>query len=271
MHPAERGELEAFRDLYRAAPGDLGARAEDIGGAVCIALPEAPRSAMFNRVIGLGLEHRGTREQLAEIERFFDDLRVEWCVALAPQAEPVELDSWLASRGFVPGYAWAKFRRGPEPPAERETELSVAEAGAEEAEAFAEVFVRAYGTPAFFREWLARLPGRPGWRCFVAFDRGVPVATGALFAKHRVAWLGIAATLPEHRRLGAQGAILAARIRTAAEEACEVLVTETGERVEGRPSSSYRNIERSGFELAYVRPNYLSSPSADTSGTTDTP
>jgi hypothetical protein len=46
-----------------------------------------------------------------------------------------------------------------------------------------------------------------------------------------------------------------------------VVVTETGEQVDGRRSSSYRNIERAGFELAYVRANYLSSPSADTSGT----
>jgi hypothetical protein len=37
--------------------------------------------------------------------------------------------------------------------------------------------------------------------------------------------------------------------------------------VEDRPSSSYRNIVRSGFSLAYVRPNYLSSPDANTSGT----
>jgi hypothetical protein len=41
---------------------------------------------------------------------------------------------------------------------------------------------------------------------------------------------------------------------------------ETGERVEGKVSNSYRNIERSGFEFRYVRPNYLSSAEADTSG-----
>ena len=46
-----------------------------------------------------------------------------------------------------------------------------------------------------------------------------------------------------------------------------MVVTETGAQVEGRPSSSYRNIERAGFELAYVRANYLSSEAADTSGT----
>jgi hypothetical protein len=268
MHPAERGELEAFRDLYLAAPPGLAARVEEVGGAVCIALPETPRSAMFNRVLGLGLEEPATREQLDQIAGVFGPLGVEWCVALAPQAEPPELSAWLAHRGFVPGYAWAKFRRGLAEPAGPETELRVAEAKAgTDAEAFADVFVRAYGTPELLRDWIARLPGRAGWRCFLAFDGDRPAATGALFAKDDVGWLGIAGTLPEHRRRGAQGAILAARIRAAAAEGCDVVVTETGDQVEGRPSSSYRNIERAGFEAVYVRPNYLSSPSADTSGT----
>ncbi len=36
----------------------------------------------------------------------------------------------------------------------------------------------------------------------------------------------------------------------------EVLATETGELVPDRPSNSYRNITRVGFEERYVRPNY---------------
>jgi hypothetical protein len=36
------------------------------------------------------------------------------------------------------------------------------------------------------------------------------------------------------------------------------LVTETGERVEGRPSNSYRNLLRVGFQEEYLRPNWLS-------------
>jgi GNAT superfamily N-acetyltransferase len=268
MHPAERGELEALRDLYEAAPPDLDARVEEIGGAVCITLPEAPSSAMFNRSLGLGLEQPATEEQIDGIAGFFRELGVEWCIALAPEAQPAELTSWLGTRGFTSGYAWAKFQRGLENPPGGGTELRVAQVGAgAEAEAFADVFVRAYGTPELFRDWLARVPGRPGWRCFVAFDGETPAATGALYAKDGVGWLGVAATLPEHRRRGAQGAILAARIQAAAEEGCEVVVTETGEQIEGRTSSSYRNIERVGFELAYVRANYLSSSTADTSGT----
>jgi hypothetical protein len=43
-------------------------------------------------------------------------------------------------------------------------------------------------------------------------------------------------------------------------------VTETGELLGGKPSSSYRNIVRAGFDEVSVRPNCLCSPEADTSG-----
>jgi len=147
------------------------------------------------------------------------------------------------------------------------SELRVEEAGEKEAKAFAETFVRGYGVPELMRDWLARLPGRRGWHCFVAYDGATPAATGAVFAHGGAGWLGVAATLPEHRRRGAQGALLAARIRAAAEAGCGVVVTETGALVEGKPSNSYRNILRAGFELDYERANYLSSPAGDTSGT----
>jgi hypothetical protein len=60
---------------------------------------------------------------------------------------------------------------------------------------------------------------------------------------------------------------LAARIEAAAEVGCEVVATETGEPRDSEPGGSWRNIARAGFEPQYVRPNYLSSPEADTSGT----
>lgn len=261
MPAAELGELEAFVDLYEVAAPGLGARVERIGGATCLALAAAPGSAMFNRALGLGLERPSTEEDVEEIVRFYRELGVEWCAAVAPRAQPAEIASWLGTRGFVPGYAWAKFRRGPDRPPAEPGELRVERVGGPEASAFAEIFIRGYGVPEQMHGWLAQLPDREGWDCFAAYDGAVPVATGALYVTKGVGWLGIAATLPEHRRRGAQTALLSARIDAAAAAGCEVVVTETGELVEGKPSSSYRNILRAGFELEYVRPNYVSSPS----------
>jgi GNAT superfamily N-acetyltransferase len=269
---AELGELEAFVDIYEAAEREVGARVERLGGAVCLALPPVPRSAMFNRALGLGLERPATEDDVEEIAGFFRQQGVDWCAAVAPQAEPVELASWLAARGLANGYAWAKFRRGVTEAPESASELRVDRVDGREAHTFADVFIRGYGVPELMRDWLARLPERSGWHCFVAYDGDAPAATGALYAARGVGWLGIAATLPEHRRRGAQGALLAERIRAAAEAGCAEVVTETGELLEGKPSSSYRNILRAGFELDYVRPNYLSSPrSEDEQGSANPP
>ena len=264
MHPAELAELEAFRDLYAVAPAGLGARAVELGGALCMRLEAEPRSAMFNRVLGLGLHRPASEDDLDRIASFFGD-GIAWAVALGPQARPADLPAWLERRGYTSGYGWTKFTRaaGDAPPAPTDLRVERVQDGA----AFAEAFVRGYGTPDLFRDWVARLPRRPGWHCFVAFDGAEPAGAGALYVTGPVGWLGIAATVPEHRRKGAQNAILAARLDAAASAGCEVAATETGEPRGGEPGGSWRNIERAGFEPQYVRPNYLSVPDADTSGT----
>jgi hypothetical protein len=110
MHPAELAELEAFRDLYAVAPGSLDARAAELGGALCIRLEADPRSAMFNRVLGLGLTKPATEDGLDRIASFYGE-GIGWAVALAPAAEPPELAGWLEGRGFTSGYGWTKFTR----------------------------------------------------------------------------------------------------------------------------------------------------------------
>ena len=66
MHPAELGELEAFRDFYAAAPPELGARSKEVGGALCVRLEPLSTVTMFNRVIGLGIDEPATEAQLDE-------------------------------------------------------------------------------------------------------------------------------------------------------------------------------------------------------------
>jgi GNAT superfamily N-acetyltransferase len=80
-----------------------------------------------------------------------------------------------------------------------------------------------------------------------------------MYVDERAAYLGYAATRPEHRGKGAQNALLAARIRRAAELGCDVVLTETGERRDDRPSNSYRNILRAGFEEHAVTAHWLGS------------
>jgi GNAT superfamily N-acetyltransferase len=101
------------------------------------------------------------------------------------------------------------------------------------------------------------LPRAPGWHCFVAYDGDEAAGAGALYVHDGIGWLGVAGTAPEHRRKGAQNALLAARLAAGSELGVRAFTTETGERLAERPSNSYRNILRAGFEEQYVRPNLL--------------
>jgi GNAT superfamily N-acetyltransferase len=256
VHPAEAAELAAFRDMLLVASGG---EAVEVGGALCTAARALPDSTLVNRALGLGEDAPAGEDALDEVGAFFHERGVRHCVTVTPHARPHELRAWLGGRGYERGYAWAKFLRAPGDPPPARTELEVRLAGPAEAEDFARVFVGGYGLPAELASWFEPLPARPGWSCYVAYADGEPAATGALLVTGRVGWLGAAATLPEHRRKGGQGAILAARLRRAAELGCEVVATETGALEEGRPANSYRNILRSGFELAYVRENWIAS------------
>jgi GNAT superfamily N-acetyltransferase len=258
MHSVELGELEAFRDFYAAAPPEVGARTKEVDGALCVRLEPLSSVTMFNRVLGLGLDGPATEAQLDEA---LDFLRgVEAYVTVAPDAKPQDLGKQLLARGLPPDRGWTKFSRSTADPPQAGTELRVERD--ERGDAFAEAATRGFGVPDLFLDWLRRLADRDGWQCWVGFDGDRPAAAGALFVTGRVAWNGIGATVPEHRGKGGQGALLAARIRAAAEAGCEVVVTETGEPVDGLANGSYRNIVRAGFEPLYVRRNYLSATAA---------
>jgi GNAT superfamily N-acetyltransferase len=254
-------EAAAFTALWEAASERVrrehGIRARTIAGAVCTAVAAAPENTMINRVTGVGLREPTTDADLDEIDAFFRDGGIRYAIGLGPFAPP-DLRGRLEARGFEAGYAWMKFRRGVESPPPVETALRVEEIGAEHGPAFGSVVARGYGMPDFAAEWFGSAAGLASFRLYLAWEGDEPAGAGALFVGDGVGWLGLAATVPEHRRKGAQGAILAARLRVARESGLRELATETGERLPDRPSNSYRNLLRTGFEEQYVRANYLS-------------
>jgi hypothetical protein len=83
------------------------------------------------------------------------------------------------------------------------------------------------------------------------------MATAAVYCRGEYAWIDFASTLPGYRGRGGQAALLARRIADGAALGCKWLVVETAEATPEKPAPSYRNMRRYGFEVAYVRPNYL--------------
>jgi GNAT superfamily N-acetyltransferase len=83
---------------------------------------------------------------------------------------------------------------------------------------------------------------------FLAFVDGSVAGGGGVFAGQGVGGLFGASTLPAFRRRGVQSALLAARLAWAREKGCDLAVSFA------RPGSiSHRNIERTGFRVAYTR------------------
>ena len=83
---------------------------------------------------------------------------------------------------------------------------------------------------------------------FVAEMDGRPIATGSISILDGVVLLAGASTIPEARKLGAQNALLSARLQYGAEAGCDIAMMGA---LPG--SSSQRNAERNGFRIAYTR------------------
>lgn len=249
---------------------DAGLRAARIGSATVVAASGIDAPA-FNRVLGLGIGEPAS-------EPLLDDI-IDWYratggsrlfVKVSPMARPPALFEWLRARGFVHHHNRIRLFRGAQEPPPRATDLHVEEIAVEEiapeqAETFAATLAQAFGWPPRVQPLLVRLVGQPGWKHYLAFDGRTLVAAASLYVGGSVGHLGPAATLPAYRRRGAQRALLARRLRDAAALGCTVLATETAEDRPDHPSPSFRNVQRFGFEVAYLSPNYLlhlPSPSA---------
>lgn len=256
----EMGETRAWTDFYAAIPGSLretlGAQVDEWQAAAVLRM-RGIDYADFNRAIGLGVRTPATP---GDIERIVDGFRADsirqFLIHLAPSPQQQQLRQWAAAAGLKPKRAWVKLFRHTEPPIALATEFTVREALSGDAEHLGQVACAGFGMPPALTEWIAALAGRPGWRHFLAWEGDTPVAGGSLFLHGKTAWLGLASTLPEKRRRGAQGAIMAARIRTAIEAGAELIFTEAAQDLPRKPNPSFHNMLRAGFSVAYVRDNY---------------
>ncbi len=228
----------------------------DAGGATVLRIAGAPGSPMLNRIVGLGVARPATESDVDEALSAMGS-GVTFYASVSPGARPAELPVWLRDRGLEPGWGWMAFRRGLQEPPAAPTALRLAEVATDrDRAAFARIVRVSYDLPEAVDAAIATAPDG-GWQCWLALDGDEPAGAAGLFVSGGAAYLGLAGTLSEHRGKGAQNALLAARIRRAAELGCDVVFTETGERRDDRPSNSYRNILRAGFTEIAVTANWI--------------
>lgn len=257
----EQVEAEAWSDLYHAAtPEDVranGISMKTIDSASAMGAGRIDVLAL-NRVVGLGTAEPASDRGLDRIIQHYRECSApRFFVHVHPKAEPASLSDTLRRRSFRHYNNWIKLHRDLEAPPEVDTHLRVERIGPEHDAAFARLVAPGFEWPKTVEPWLARLVGRPGWRHYAAFDGSEAVAAAAMYTTADNGYLSLAATHPDHRRRGAQSALIARRIRDAAALGCRRLITESAEDRPDHPAPSFHNLRRFGFEVAYARRNYL--------------
>jgi hypothetical protein len=232
---------------------ESGAQWMEMAGAyVVFDRPTSPVTQTF----GLGLFEEVTTAGLDRIEAFFQERGAPVTHEVSPLAG-VPLADLLCRRGYrpveftsvmyLPLTPGTKFTGGPANPRLR-TRLM---ADGEE-ELWSRISARGWAEQPEWTDYLLSL-GRvmasvEGSLSFFADLDDVPVAAGVLRCDGGVALFGGACTIPEARHLGAQRALLEARMNVALSRGCDLAM------IGAAPgSASQRNAERQGFRIAYTR------------------
>lgn len=254
-------EIAALRDIDSAAAEVLGeahpAFHKRYGSSTMFLAPSSNVLAL-NRIIGLGLWREADEET---IDAILEDVRSygvqRFFVQVNPFAQPKNLNELLESRGLTFRNNWVKLVRRAELLEEAECPFEVRAITKKHAEEFGRVCTSCFDWPEWMGKALAVSVGCTRWNFYGAFDGDSLVGTGAFYLDDDLAYISMAATLPEYRGKGAQQKLAARRINDAISQGCRWLTVETAEDTPERSAPSYRNMIRLGFTVAYRRPNYI--------------
>ena len=230
-----------------------------IGGAFAAAVPGIDILAL-NRVIGLGLNGRIESKSIDDIINFYKLAGSKrFFVQLSPFFKEADTELMLLMKGFQLRNRWAKlFRSTSGSIPSVASGLKVVPVDLSQAREYAEIIYNCFDwQDERLIDWLAQTVGMPGYRHYFATYHGITVAAAALHISGNTASMAFAGTLKEFRGLGAQGALLKARIEDARRAGCDYIISETGQDTPEKPVVSYRNMKRFGFEEAYLRKNWI--------------
>ena len=206
-------------------------------------------SSNFNRVYLCGAEDGLTADGLAGIADLFRQAGVDrYYVWLSPGPGMELVRRWLEDAGMTqrPHVRYPTLARDASAPSRSTLRAEAREVDAGEARTLAERHA-GIAWPDYLRS-----AGAPGFHHFMAFDGGTPIATAVLYVLDDLGYLGTALTGEPFRGRGAQQALIAKRIETAAALGCRTLVSETLSFLE----TSLGNLQKAGFRTIYEKEVY---------------
>jgi hypothetical protein len=249
LERAEAKANAAFVEARAVLQPEVGAKWVEVAGVY--AMFDGAKSPL-TQTFGLGIFDPIGAGELDDLEAFFSDVGAPVHHEVSPLISPDLLRS-LSERGYRPIEYSAVMVR----PTATESNPSgpvttrVVEPG--EADVWAATAGRGWSSEsaelAAFVEEFGRIIFRArGVHCFLAESHGEPIAAATLCIHGDVALLAGASTVPQSRRLGAQRALLDARLQFAALNGAGLAM------VAAQPGSgSQWNAERRGFRNVYTR------------------
>jgi hypothetical protein len=255
----ERTEARFWREIWDAVPAAVGVakgvRRKDFGPVQATVTAAAPEQRFLNLILGAAGADAAAEGFVEEAVDWVREQGSRGFALLDPNLPGAgAAERALTRAGYEREHDWMRFVRDTHAPRFKvAADVEVVEIDGSDVDApFGSIAALGFGLPPWVASFFAPLPALPDWRCYLARLDGEPQACAAMLVDGEVAELGVAATLEGGRRRGCQLALLRRRIEDAAAAGARTLFIETGERVPGRPSTSYANILRAGFEEAYL-------------------
>lgn len=261
----EQAEVNAWVDLYAAAPSDFAerfglslVRKGDVVATFCTGMP----FIHFNSVMNLGMAGTAAETVLDELLAAYREAGIKrpW-VYLNPHCQPAGLAGWLESRGLRRQSGWDRIWRDARAASTTATRPSgdlsverVSEATAPEWAAFIDGMYRMPTSP-----WLIALVGRTGWSHYALRRRGGIVAVRSMFMDpDGMVWMGIDAPVPGIMApsFDLDAVICETMVRDGLEAGARCFVADIEAPLADGNGPAYRNFARLGFRRPYFRDNY---------------
>ncbi|HTU33481.1 MAG TPA: GNAT family N-acetyltransferase [Candidatus Acidoferrum sp.] len=230
---------------------ELGAASEEIAGGIAV---YAGIDSPVTQALGVGLSGPVSEAELDRLEAFYNSRGAATAIELCPFAG-IPLYETLAKREFrLTEVSNVLFREltlsdtFPSPPPGVVVRPALPEDEALFTHTVAQGFAEIAPVTQPLLDVMEGFFHSEGNHSFLAFVDGAAAGGASAFAFDGVAGMFGASTLPQFRGRGVQSALLAARLKWAAEHGCDLAkgITLPG-------STSHRNHERLGFRVAYTR------------------